>query len=64
MGLNLSIYWFNIDRYIEKMLYPNLNVNTNQKPVVHTERLKKNESKYITKESKLIMRKENKKNKE
>ena len=39
-------------------------VTTNQKPVIDTQRLKKKESKYITKENQLIMREKNKKRKE
>ena len=39
-----------------KILYGNLMVTTNQEPVIDIQRIKRKESKYITKESQLTMK--------
>ena len=41
MVLNLSDYELNIDYYIHKMLYMNLMVPTNQKPIIDTKKMNK-----------------------
>ena len=49
---------------MHKMLYVNLMVTTNQKPVIDMQKIKRKESKYITKEGQQIMRQESKRRKE
>ena len=56
MGSTLSNQQLNIDGYMSKMLYTNLMVTTNQKPVTDMQNIKRKESKSITKESQIIMR--------
>ena len=45
MSLNLSDHQLNIDSYMHKILYTNLIITTNQKPVIYThkKKLKKKE---------------------
>ena len=50
--------------YMHKMLYINVMVTTNQKPVIDMEKIKRKESKYITKESQQTMREESRRRKE
>ena len=49
---------------MQKMLFTNLMVTTNQKPVIDMQKIKRKESKYITKEGQQIMRQESKRRKE
>ena len=42
MDLNLSDYQLNIDYYMCKMLYINLIVTTNQKPVIYMQKIERN----------------------
>ena len=57
---NLSDHQLNIDCYTQKMLNTNLIVTTNQKLVIDMQKIKKKESKYITKVSQQTMREESK----
>ena len=63
MGSNLSVHQLNIDGYIYKMLYIQIKVNTNQKPVIW-KRIIGKWSKHSTKESQQTMREESKRRKE
>ena len=47
MGSNSNNHQLNIDGYMQKMLYTNLTVTTNQKPVIDMQKIKRKESKYI-----------------
>jgi len=49
---------------MHKMLYINLTVTTNQKPVIDMQKIKRKESTYITKESQQTLREETKRRKE
>ena len=60
MGSNLSEHQLNIDCYRQKMLYTNLMVTTNQKPAIHTQRIKRKQFNYITKESHQTVEEESK----
>ena len=62
MGSYLSDHELNIDCYMHKMLFINLMVTTNQKPVINIQKIKRKESKYITKESQQNMKKSKRKN--
>ena len=64
MGSNLSNHKLNMDFYLHKILYINLMVITNQKPIIDMQKIKRKQSKYITKESQQIMREENRRRKE
>ena len=50
MGSNLSKHQLNIDCYMQKILYTNLMVTTNQKPAIDMQRINRKEWKYIIKE--------------
>ena len=50
MYLNLNDNSIDMD-YLFKMLYMNLMVTTNQKPIIQTQKIKKREAKPNTKES-------------
>ena len=60
MGSNLSNHQLKIDCYLHTMLYINLMVTINQKPITDTEKIKRKEYKRNTKESHQIKRKEDK----
>ena len=64
MGSNLSDHQLNIDCYMHKMSYINLMVTTNQKLVIDMQRIKRKESKFITKVSQKTMREETKRKNE
>ena len=51
MESNLSCYELKTDYYRHKLLYVSLIVTTKQKPIVNTQKIKRQEYKYITKES-------------
>ena len=61
MSSNLSDHQLNIDCYMQKRLYTNLMVTTNQKLEIDMQRIKRKESKYITKESQQTMKKQRRK---
>jgi len=63
MDPNLRDQQVNIDCYMQKLLYTNLMVTTNEKPVIDTQK-SRTESKYITKENQQTMREESKRRKE
>ena len=58
MSSNLNNHQLNIGYYMQKMLYTNPMVTTNQKPVIviDIQWIEKKEVKYISKESQKIMR--------
>ena len=58
MFSNLRDHQLLIDMH--KMLFKNIMLTSNQKPVIDMQRIKRKKSKYITKESKLMMREESK----
>ena len=60
MGSNLSNHQLKIDCYLHRLLYINLMVTINQKPITDTEKIKRKEYKHNTKESHQIKRKEDK----
>ena len=60
MASNLHDHQLNIDCYMQKMLYTNLKVTTNQKPVIDMQKIKRKESKYTTKECQQTTREEGK----
>ena len=60
MSSNLSDHQLSIDTYMYKILYINLVETRNQKPVIDMQKIKRKESKYITKGSQLIVREERK----
>ena len=51
MGSNLNDLQLNIDCYMQKTLYSNLMITTNQKPLINIQRIKRKKSKHITKEN-------------
>ena len=59
MGSNSTDQQLKIGCYMQ-MLYMNLTVTTDQKPVIDMQKNKENESKYITKVSQLMIREESK----
>ena len=50
MGSNLRDHQLNIDCYLQKMLYTNLIVTTNQKPIIDMQQIKMKKLKYIAQE--------------
>ena len=58
MGSNLSDHQLYIDHYMQKILYINPMVTTNQKLVIHMQKIRRKEYKYVPKESQLIVREE------
>ena len=50
MCLNVSDHHLNIDSYILRMLYMNLMVTRNQKPITDTQKIKRKEVKYNIKD--------------
>ena len=52
----LSGHQLNINCYMQKMLYTNLMVTANHKPVIDMQKIKRNESKCITKGSQQTMK--------
>ena len=49
-------YQLNTDCYMQKMLCTDLMVSTNPKPLINTQRIKRNKFKYITKENQKTMK--------
>ena len=60
MRSNLRDHQLNIDCYIHRLLYMNLMVITNQKPIINTQKIKRKETKHNIKESHQTTREENK----
>ena len=60
MDTNLSNHQFNIDGPMQKMLYIKLMLVTNPKLVIDMQKIKRKESKSMTKESQVFVREENK----
>ena len=48
MGSNISNYQLNIDCYMQKRLYTNIMVTTNQKSLINMQGIKRRNSKYTT----------------
>ena len=61
MGSNIRTHQCNMDCDMQKRLYINQMVTTNQKPITDTQKVKRKESKYITKECQQTVRTENRK---
>ena len=59
MGSNFSDYQLNLEYSAKAVIY-NLMVTTNQKPVIDKQKLKRKESKHITKENHPMVREEGK----